>query len=53
MPKGNSGEGLVPYEALLMVHLHERINHPVNLLPEQDRVITSVTMSLFRRDSVM
>jgi hypothetical protein len=49
---GSRGEGLLPHEDLPAVLLHERIDRPVDLLLEEDRVITFVVPLQFRLDLI-
>ncbi|MDR0707580.1 MAG: hypothetical protein LBF60_06870, partial [Treponema sp.] len=53
MLKGSSGEGLLPHEILPAVLFHQRINRPVYLLLEEDRVIAFVPPFQFRLDRII
>ena len=46
--KGNSGEGPLPHEILLMIQFHKRINGPVDLLLEENRVVPLIPPFQFR-----
>jgi hypothetical protein len=52
MLTGSSGKGLLPHEDLPAVLFHERINGPVKLLLEEDRVRAFVSPFQFRLDHI-